>query len=237
MSDLSGYMKDRLTKYIQQNIDRGYTLNQIRKTLLNNGHNSDVIEAAISKVDDPNKIASPNVTLKEKSTEELIIDLRRYIDSQITAGHKKQDIKKHLLSHGHNIQIINQALDDFKDNNSHQYEGFRIRLVQLIVPISLLLMLLFIINISVILQAPFMNVFLGFSATIMSILLVYIVLERTPERRLTWLVAPLVCIIFYVMGVNSGASVMSTMNVLALTFLNLLMSLAFTLVLTSVHYG
>jgi len=87
MANIDKFLEEKLVRYIQENMDRGIPMYRIKKALIDNGHNENIIDEALMKAENPHSIRIKHKNLiHDETLSKLTGDLRTYIKEQLYKG-------------------------------------------------------------------------------------------------------------------------------------------------------
>ncbi len=125
-NEIKEYMRDVLLPYIQDSLSKGFTKEEIYSTLLDAGHDKDIIELCFQVLENKVDLNAINAWPKEEILEELNSDhiqhLKHFIETHLNRGYKIDEIKAILIQMGESEDEIKKAIDslDLKENNKNQ---------------------------------------------------------------------------------------------------------------------
>ncbi|MFC1697551.1 hypothetical protein ACFL1H_04420 [Nanoarchaeota archaeon] len=225
-SSFSLFLKKELMEYINQEIEKGYTIETIANNLLRGGHNKNLVDEAIMDLNKHNFniINAMREPLKLRGEKrELYFDLLnsiiKYIEKQLEEGRSLNEIKEILLDYGHSKKTIDSAIK--KVTQGETVKIFSNMAILKFIGLSMgIIVLLFLTSGAT--EEPLSLVFFGFFPTIVMLLVGYVLrMEKT-----FLLVMPfLLSLIFYLLGTQAGVEMFTQMDVGTLTFINLILSL------------
>lgn len=85
--------KEKIIRYVKENLLKGYNLEHIKKQLLSHGYPGKEIEA---------------ITYRIKH--EHIYEIARYINKELKFGLKPQEIRNYLIAIGHKKELVDEAV-------------------------------------------------------------------------------------------------------------------------------
>ncbi|MBU0979592.1 MAG: hypothetical protein KJ709_02200 [Nanoarchaeota archaeon] len=233
MEDLPTYIKKELVKYINKEMGKGYSLDDISAVLRARGHHQDLVRDAISslikhKLDVSKALTEPlEDDLKWRLMKHILNALVGYISHYKTEGYTIPKIKKALLDFGHTEETIDAAIREVGDKHVRAEERFRM----IVVSLSLISVVLFLMVVTILTKTPTPRILAAFLPMLASLLLAVTILKHQ-SRKLLWVVPGLLCIAFYVIGLTGKVTVLKFMDLGVLTFINLVIAYVYLLLLT-----
>jgi len=211
-----------LVQYIQDNLERGYNLVDIKKRLLDFGHNKDIIETAIEKIDN-HPIKSE---LDNDAFDNFVLEISQYIKEH-SRHHDVNSIKRHLLNHGHNEKIIDKAIQIARIGDPDKYNHFKEKLDKFFLPGTLFFILIIILNIAATTMAPVLTVLIALLPITLSVL-VFSFFGKDMHKFLYAGLGPIISLIFYIVASNSCSAIFETMDLYRITGFNIIIAWIFS---------
>lgn len=118
MDSLSHFLTNHLKEYIIHELEAGYSLESIKRILSVKGHSHDIINRATSSINFGSLRGSRNrkPMVKTELEEDFYYYIKnllvQYMLEQFDKGYSIEEIKRVLRHHGHNEEIISEALTD-----------------------------------------------------------------------------------------------------------------------------
>jgi len=236
MSDEFGnFMKKEVIKYIKEELDKGISLQDVKSVLIKHGHKLDLIEEATLELlkhnfDLEKALKEPikDKTLAQEMYAEILSSLIDYIEFQKKQGYKPKEIKQILLQQGHSEDILNSAIKSVeKGANSNSHFG-NIRFL-----ILLFLMVIFVLWVGSQTGDDISKILTGFFPAIATLVVIGIMGVRIPHKQqvFLWLLPFIFSGVFLILAQSGQYSIFESMQVISLTFLNVILALIITVVL------
>lgn len=214
---LSKNIEQEIVFYIQNCLDKGIPIYKIKNALLNAGHKQDVIKVAMSKTE-----------IKNADLAGLVLSIRKEIEVLRKKGLSEKQIIMEMSSIGHTSELIYLALEDVRVGDRKDYKKFKLELSKYMLPFGIGFLVLLILLFATFTQAPLLKIFVGFSPSIISIMIIYITIKKLHDLFL-WIIPVLVAVLFYVVATSSGSPVFETMNIMGLLIINIVISEIYTI--------
>lgn len=228
MNEFDYFLKDRISKFIAQELAKGYSLHAIKNVLISHGHHPDMIEYSIQSLEDHHfyqQKKTPPKNLEKDAIREIKKMIREYTHNQSDIGYSLDEIKKSLNHHGHSLKLIEEALNE-KENKFKQKKGF----VHEIFIINIIALLAIIAFTSISTNESLLLVALGFLPSITNLFLVDGFFDKLKSKEAVF-AYPIVVLIFYVIIGMLLGNMLEGMSLINLLIFNLILSL-----LTSISY-
>lgn len=220
-------MKKELVFYIKQERDKGVPLSQIKKSLLAGGHHTNLVKEAMRslKKNKYNLVKALNEPIKSSLDKELYFNIMnsliKYVEYQLAAGKTEKDIRKILSDYGHSKEVIDKAMKGM------QAEEVKIKPYTKYIDIGFTaLFFIMIFLVSGLAKEPIEIVALGFSPTILTIIMLNASITNKSLRKYFWIYAVSFSFIFLIIGITSLAEL--NMEFFRLMVLNVILSLIYT---------
>ena len=124
--DIRDYIKDVLLPYIKDSLNKGFTKEDIYSTLLDAGHDKNIIDLCFEILENKIDLNKIDVWPKEELIEELNNDhiqhLKHFIETHINRGYKIDEIKAILVQMGEKEEEIDKAISLLKTKKNEGNE-------------------------------------------------------------------------------------------------------------------
>ena len=224
MDDASEYIKKELISYIDNEFKRGKSLEQIRNTLLNAGHNEDIIDLAIKHLQKHNfnivKAMQDDVEIDREVYYDVLNGLIRYVEYLHSQKVPINKIKRTLLEYGHAKEDIDAAINEVLKKNRLDFKKF-------IMPAAILSYAIFIIVLSSTAGEPISKVFIGLFVPVFTIMLDWMIVVKELSKLWLWIV-PVLSSVLFIYVIRAAPSTYAGMNVSGLLVLNLFISVIYS---------
>jgi len=174
--------------------------------------------------------------------------LKNYVNDMQKAGYPLDSIKQQLNNHGHAKHVVEETITEVegpkktKKRRKESPEAVNEPFVKenLILGAERVFIFLYIIGVitlifwlSAVNNAPFSKVFIGFTPTIISIILVILVLETQLQKiKAVNLIIPIITSIgFYVLAMPNNNPILTNADISNITVANFILSIAFVLLI------
>lgn len=227
MQSLTEYMKKELVFYIKQERDKGVPLSQIKKSLLSGGHHTNLVKEAMRslKKHNYNLVKALNEPIKSSLDKELYFNIMnslvKYVEYQLAAGKTEKDIRKILSDYGHSKDVIEKAMKGMKT------EEVKIKPYTKYIDIcftALFFIMIFVV--SGLAKEPIEIVALGFSPTILTIIMLNASITNKNLRKYFWVYAVAFSFLFLIIGMTTLVEL--NMEFFRLMVLNIILSFFYT---------
>lgn len=152
-------------------------------------------------------------------------EVAAYILEQIDSGQPAEKIKRHLLRYGHTSEELDEVFDDLLKQHKSRKTGTVSRAIEIF---YVVLFAIFIFWVGASSSSPGEAVLVGFSPTLIYIIISIILLERMKKTDIVLTVLPLVLAFFFFMLGNVGSiPPFDRMETGKLSILNLILSYLF----------
>jgi len=230
MDDVSEFIKKELIYYINQELSKGKPIESIRSALINSGHNNDMIDYVIKLLKKHNfdivkalEEELPDYIKDKEIFYDVLNSLVKYIEFHLSQGMKLSKIKETLTEYGHSMDDIQEAIRIVQEKR-------KLKLKSLVIPAIILCHLVFILFISSGVKEPVSNVFIAFSAVSATIILNLFINTITNNKAMLWISPFVTTILFYYISTTAQVETLRLMQLTNITFVNFIMSLAYTYV-------
>jgi len=225
---LTEFLKNELVYFINQELNKGKSIESVRKALLKAGHHRDMIEEVIeilrrTEFDLKKALKEPisKSYLEERSYYDLLNAIIRYIEYQREHKVSFSKIKSILLDYGHSGEVIEEA---FNEILMKQREKAKKKTVPLLLLSWLVIM--FLITSSV--KENIFLVILGLLPALISLIICSSI--KTKKSMTLFIIPFVVIIVFFILG--NIIPVYQNMEIGNLSILNLIIGLIYGYVLT-----
>ena len=152
--------------------------------------------------------------------------LIRYIDEQLKSGYSEHHIKKHLKDYGHHPSIIERSFKIVKKKHFHY-------LSKIVIIFCITVSLFLLIWTALSTNAKALAVLIGFSPTILCLIIAITLIEKPKHRTLhsLWYLPAILVLLFLVIGNISNLTIMQNMEINKLAALNFIVSFIFIIIL------
>lgn len=219
-----------ISKYIHQELKSGRTLDDVKKSLLDAGHDRNAVELAVVELEKHNYKEFDYNKIHDDAERELVEAIEVFVEDRLKHGISIERIKKVLKDYGHAETIIEKAIRNVKSRprrferqrifpKTEMLEKEHILLTGLISVILLVAMSAAVVDENVFL------VFLGFMPTTIIILLGFYYSSELKNR--IFILPFIVCGLFFVMGLIVPQ--IGNMEYASLSVFNLLISMVIVL--------
>ncbi len=233
MQDISTYLKKDIVRYVKSEIEKGNSVETIRKALLEAGHHHNLVDAVIHSLKKNNwdAIKAMNEPLDSKLQKELYYDVLnsiiRYMEYNLSIGKPIHEIEKTLLRSGHSHEIITQAMEEVLERHSsaespvHSSETLNnfIKIISVLAFVVLLGLL------SSSTKSSIGTVFLGLLPTVFTLFIAVAFVERIKVKSFLTILPFAFVMIFVFVAAFGGFEVFQNMDIKSLAVINLLISL------------
>jgi len=224
------YLLNEIKKYIHQEL-KTKNFEEIKKELLNAGHEKTAIEKAIEEVKKNNFKISKNKDINNNAEKKLIEAIQHFIKEQRKLNRPIEKIKKVLLDYGHSDELVNKALEEIKEEIPKTYHlpsSDKI-LKEHIMLTSLVSLILLITITGSILNENIFLVFIAFTPALTTTILTYYNIEKLKEKA--YLISFVTTILFFIISLISP--ILKQMEYENLTILNFIISILITWLFSS----
>lgn len=228
MQSLTEYMKKELVFYIKQERDKGVPLTQIKKSLLEGGHHTNLIKEAMRslKKNNYNLVKALNEPIKSSLDKELYFNIMnsliKYVEYQLAAGKTEKEIRKILEDYGHTNDVIEKAVKGMKDEKPKKTRSF----LKYFDTGMIVFVFIGVLLVSGFAKEPLEFVIFGFSPTIFTIIALNISFDRKKVKEFLWIIPVFFSLAFTAIGLSGITGL--NLEYLRLTIVNLAFSLLYT---------
>lgn len=199
------FLIKQIAKYIKQEINAGHSIDGVKRSLFDAGHEKNAIELAIKEIE-KHDFKKFNTSKIDNETEKKIIEaLEIFIEEQIKHGINLEKIKKILLNYGHSENLIEKALQNVKEKPikkeniiiSKKLKNIYLEREHILLTSTISAILLITICAAVI-DEKIILVFLGFLPSITTILVSYYFSSKLKDK--IFIVPFLSSLMFFIFG-------------------------------------
>lgn len=233
MDRLSTHIQDRLTSYIKQEMEHGYSLEAIKR-VLTNYHHHNIIDEAIKELKKENFAVKhrrkPGKKLAKGAFYEVVTLLQDYIVKQKARGYTTKQIREAMINYGHSQDAVLAAIDAVEYGKEPLYvEPFAYDKVQkVLLPLGLLSFFIFTFWLSGSVQEDPIRLMVLFSPIPLTMILLK-GLESTAKNKQSLLAVPIVLVILGYVAMLSDSGFFSGVQGELISGLNFMIAFFYTM--------
>ena len=233
MQDISRYLKKDIVYYIKSEIEKGNSIDNIRKALLDAGHHHNLVDEAIRalKIHNWDAIKAMNEPLHSSLQKELYFDVLnsiiRYIEYNISIGKTIPQIEAALLRSGHGQETIMEAIEEVlsRHNPSSEPTVGSETLKNLVKIISVIAFVVLLALLSSSTKSSIGTVFIGLLPTVFTLIISVAFIDRIKVKSFLTILPFTFVMLFVFAGAFGGFSMFNGMDIKSLAIINLVISL------------
>ncbi|NQV09480.1 hypothetical protein HQ529_06540 [Candidatus Woesearchaeota archaeon] len=235
MKDVNNFLRNELIRYIKEELTKGNSISDIRKTLLKAGHHQDLVKQAINNLEKHNFdiLKALNEPIDENLKKELYFDvinsLVKYVEYQLEHGFQLQEIEKGLLDYGHSQSTILEAV------NIVVHKEGKTKINMKVFGVTAIILILAVIVLSNSNEVSATKVILGLFPTLLTLIVSVWLISRVKVKHVLWAVPFLSLVVFFFIATIDSFYVFRNMDLRNLAIINLIISLFYVsiIILTS----